>query len=781
MIAEFIGLMLVCASHDNNVEWNGVSHVTWLDRRPLCPVNGEAFTVYFQAYINDLTDAKVHVTNNGVDSEVDAVYDHDRGPYAVWRASIPAMTGTTLSYWIELIDGVTSAYLSASGMSWSVPVDGGFQLNKTTLTHAPLGATPVTGGTVFKVWAPNATQAFIRGDFNGWGTGNPMTKQGQDFIAFVAGAHAGQQYKYNFNPGDLWRPDPRARQFKTSDGSYNSIIVDPLAFTWHDGNYHPPYFEDLIIYELHVGTFSGLNDPVASGSNPGTYRDVAAHVGHLVQLGVTAVELMPINEFPTSMSVGYNPVSMFAPESGLGSPADFKYMVDTLHANGIAVLLDIVWNHISPSDNFLWNFDSGSAQSYFHTPDVQTPWGSQADFGRGEVRQYYVDSAIHWTDEYHIDGFRFDGTDFMNRYPQEAEGWSLMQWFNNTLDNRAVDKISIAEQLPNDFYVTKPTSEGGAGFDSQWHDPWVDNLRNAIGDAAFGDPSMGSIQSAVNGDGSYLYGTYLTRYFELHDELMPSTGGSRAVNWIDTTWPHDDIWAKGRTKLAQGLTLLVPGIPALFMGSEWLEDTNLCGGDANGACRIDWAKKTTYANIFKFYQDAVALRKAYGCFRSNAGWQVTHVNDGGNVLAFQRWDNSGNVCLVVANFSNNNFYGYRLGFPQAGAWQTALNSQSAFYDGNNVGNTAITTEGTAWDGFAQSALVDLPQMGLVVFKWGMPPPPPCPGDLDGNRQVDLSDLAILLGDYGCTTGTCIGDLNDDGFTDLGDLAAMLSAYGLVCP
>ncbi|MBI3758819.1 MAG: alpha amylase C-terminal domain-containing protein, partial [Deltaproteobacteria bacterium] len=289
------------------------------------------------------------------------------------------------------------------------------------------------------------------------------------------------------------------------------------------------------------------------------------------------------------------------------------------------------------------------------------------------------------------------------------------------------------------------------------------------------------IASALNGDGDFLYGTYLTRYFELHDEVLASTGGSRAVNWIDTTAPHDDMWAKGRTKLAQGLTLFVPGIPAMFMGSEWLEDANLCAGDSNGSCRIDWSRNATYAHIVQYYHDAIAVRKANGCFRSNAGWQVSHVNDGGNVLAFQRWDGSGNVCLVVANFSNNDYYGYRLGFPQSGCWQTVLNSQSSFYDGDNVGNSAITTEGTAWDGFAQSALVDLPQMGLMVYKWGTPPPPPCPADLDGNHIVDLSDLSIQLAHYGQAGTAASGDLTGDGFVDLSDLAIMLAAYGTNCP
>lgn len=772
-------LVLMLAGPDNNVEWDGISHIAYLDRRPLCPVNGETFTVYFQAYKNDLTSARV-VLNNGGTTYVDATYDHDRGPYAVWKATIPAMVGTSLSYYIELTDGSDTDYYSVGGMSDNPPVDGGFVVDKTTLSHAPLGATPATGGVVFRVWAPNATQAWVKGEFNAWGTTAPMTKTGSYFAAYVAGATAGQQYKYFFNPGGIWKADARAARLNPTD-NYNGYVINPLAFAWTDGNWQPPAFGDMLIYELHVGTFSGYHDPVASGSIPGTYRDVAAHAADLQDLGINMVELMPYTEFPTDYSMGYNPVNPWSPEWKLGTPDDFRYMVNALHAHGVGVIADIVWNHVSPTDNYLWNYDSTSAQIYFKVPDVQTPWGSQYDFSRAEVRDYLVQSAMTWIDQSHIDGFRMDATLYMDN-TQTSDGYAVMQTFNSAINNRAVDRIAIAEQLPNDPNITKPTNLGGVGFDAQWHDNWVDNLRAAVFAAASGDPSMSSLASALNGNGSFLYGTNLLRYFESHDEAAPASGGDRAVNVIDTTAPHDDLYAKGRTKLAQGLTFLVPGVPMILMGNEWLESIDVGGGNSGGADRIDWAKKTTYANIYHYYKDLFALRKANACFKGNAGWQVTHVNDTANVIAFQRWDGAGNAALVVASLNNSNMSGYRLGFPQAGTWTEALNSQSSLYDGNNFGNGGqITTTAVAYDGFAQSATLNLPQMGLLVFTSS--PPAPCPGDLTGDRLVDLSDLAIVLANYGLsgTATPAQGDLTGDHNVDLSDISLILSLYGQTCP
>jgi len=694
---------------DGNVEGSGVSHVAWLDRDPLCPVDGETFTVRFQAYRDDLTSARLNV-NDGALSWIDAARTGVRGPYDLWSAQVPATASTSLAYFVELVDGGDVDYLSVGGVSDDPPGDGGFVVDFATLAHAPAGATPLPGGgTVFKVWSPDRTTAHVRGEFNGWGTGDPLAKVGEYFVGRVAAAAPGHMYKYFFQ-NSHWNTDARARSLNPSD-NYNAHIVDPHAYVWQVADFDVPDFEEMVIYQLHVGTFAGLNDPYGSAPFPAGYADAAARAGHLAELGVNAVMLNPITEFPWDISGGYNPVTQWAPEWKYGTPDDLKAMVDAFHAHGIAVILDIVWNHFAYDDNFLWNYDG--TQIYYDDEVVTTPWGDQADFDREGVRDYFADSALLWLDEYRLDGFRMDATSYMNIAPQQAAGWTLMQRLNDEMDNRFADKIAIAEQLPDNPWVTRPTSLSGAGFDAQYHDAFTDDLRQEVFDAALGDPEMWKIRDIINGSGTYLEGRQVVNYLELHDEAWPSSGGQRIVKTIDTTAPHDDEWAKGRVKLAQGLVMTAPGIPAILQGTEWLEDVDF---GAESEFRIDWSKKTTYAEVFAYFQDLIGLRKASPALRADAGVDVFHLNESGNVLAFQRYDLSGNILVVVANFGNADHASYRIGLPLGGTWTELLNSQDAAYGGDGPTNPGdIAAEAVGADGFDQSAEIALAGMGLIVL------------------------------------------------------------------
>ncbi len=750
------------AQQDNNVEWNGISHLEWQDRRPLCPVGGERFEVRFQTYRDDLTAARVLVDGA---VWVDAAVVESRGPYDVWAATVPAAVGDTLGYLIEMTDGSDTDYLSRSGMTDDTPVGQDFGLDFVTLEHAPVGATPVTGGTVFKVWSPNRSTVHVRGEFNGWSLDDPLTKVGEHFIGFVAGAGHGQQYKYFFNNG-LWNSDPRARRLNPTD-NLNSYIIDPERYQWQTEGFSPPAAEDLVIYQLHVGSFAGRNDPFGNTGNPSGYRDVAARASHLAELGINAVMLNPIHEFPGDFSGGYNPISQWAVEWRLGTPDDLKFMIDELHANGIAVLLDIVWNHFSPTDNFLWNYDG--TQLYFDTPVVDTPWGPQADFDKDGVREYFLDSVVLLLEEYRFDGFRFDGSDFTNIGENEASGWSLMQGLNELVDRRYVDKTVIAEQLPDDAWVTRPVALGGAGFDAQYHDAFNDNLRSEIFDAAFGDPEMWRIADILEGSGQYLEGAQVLNYFELHDEAWSLSGGERAVRTIDPVFPYDDEWARGRTTLAQGLTAMGPGIPAILMGTEWLEDADF------EQAKIDWSKKVTYAGTFAFYRDLYSLRVGNTALRASSPFAMFHLNESGNVIGFQRFNLDGEVYVVIANFSNTDYASYRIGLPQEGRWVEVLNNQSAAYGGSGLDNPGvIESEPMGYDGFAQSAEIVLAKMGLVVLRWELD----CAADLNGDGEVNTQDVLLFLNLWVAEDGAA--DWDGNGVVDTRDVLAFLNEWAAGC-
>ncbi len=744
-----VGLLL--AGADDNVEWAGVSHIGHADRRPLCPVAGETFSVRFQTFRFDITAARVRVTSDVI-AYFDATFVADRGPYAIWEAQLPA-TGpaASFSYLIELTDGTDTDYLSPAGMSEDLPADA-WSIDYTTLVHAPIGATPATGGTVFKVWAPSRSTCHVRGDFNNWSLADPLLKVGEHFVGFAANALPGQEYKFFFN-NNKWNTDARARQVNPID-NLNSVIIDPFAYPWGDADFTPPPFEELVIYEMHVGTFAGRNDPVASGAIPATYADVAAHVDHFVELGVNAVELTPINEFPFDFSAGYNPITMFAPEWKYGDPDDLKHMIDVLHQNGIAVIVDIVWNHFSPTDNFMWNYDG--SQLYFDSPAIDTPWGAQADFDQAGVRDYFIDSLVLWLEEYHIDGIRMDATEFMDI---QSSGWGLMQRMNDLFDNRYADKLSSAEQLPDDPWITRPTDLGGAGFDAQWHDRFTDDLRQEIFDAAFGDPEMWKIAGIINGSGTYLNRTSVINYLELHDEAWPSSGGQRMVVTIDPSDPHDSEFARGRTMLGQGIVATAPGIPMVLQGSEWLESTDFGGGSAAGADRIDWSKKETYSDVFDYYSDLYRIRRTNGALRANAGHQIIQQNESGNVIAWQRFDLDGNVLLIVANFSNNDYTNYRVGAPAAGRWYELLNSQAAGYGGNGLTNCgSVDTTAGNFDGQPQSIEITVPRMGLLVLRHNEPPDDFL--DADGDTLVDAcDDQNAVPGDLNCDGTVSVGDIN----------------------
>jgi len=344
----------------------------------------------------------------------------------------------------------------------------------------------------------------------------------------------------------------------------------------------------------------------------------------------------------------------------------------------------------------------------------------------------------------------------------QPSGWSLMQRINAAIKRRAVHKISIAEELPNTPSVTESS---GASFDAQWHDPFVDNVRQEIADARYGPSGVEvwKIRDAIN-DSSFPNKAKLVRYVEAHDEA----GNEQRLPYTFDGDPQS-VWARGRCKLAQGLALLSPGIPMFFQGGEWLEETPFNSQHAN---RLDWNKAIARSAFTLYFHDLIRTRRSNCSMRANAGFNVHHTNETDDVIAFHRWDLSGNQTLVVASLNNSNLYNYRIGFPAAGTWYEILNSQASVYEGNGVGNGGqVVTEAVPRDGLSHSAVLTIPQMGLLVFRHESPPgryP-----DLDSDGDVDLRDYALLQLQAGVQGCGLAADFNEDARVDAGDVAELV--------
>lgn len=580
--------------------------------------------------------------------------------------------------------------------------------------------TPDVNGTTFRVWAPNANEVHVAGTFNGWSDWRTrMVSEGNgNWSLDVRNVKHGANYQYVIRNGGqkLWRNDPRARQVTNSVG--DSVVIDPSHYQWQSNGFATPNWNEMVLYEMHIGTF---NDPFPGGA-VGTFQQAEQRLDDLAELGVNVIQLMPIAEFAGDYSWGYNYGHPFAVESSYGGANALKSFVDAAHARGIAVTSDVVNNHWGPTDMDLWRFDGWAEGNYggiYFYQDVrsQTPWGdTRPDYGRGEVRQFIRDNALYWLEEYRLDGLRWDSTSYMRRGPTGdiPEAWSLMQWANNDIDWFQGWKIQIAEDMWSNEWITKPTSVGGAGFDAQWDPNFVHPMRGALVAASDNDRDMGSVRDALN----YRYnGDAFGRviYTESHDEN--ANGGSRLPEEI---WPGNaDSWySKKRSTLGAALVLTAPGIPMLFQGQEFLEDGYFDDGDP-----LDWSKRTTYSGIRNLYRDLIRLRRNWFNHTrglQGQGMQVHHVNNSDKMIAFHRWDQggAGDDVVVIANFSDRAWSNYRIGLPRAGTWRVRFNSDWSGYDaffGDHPSNDVVANTSLSWDGMPQSGEISIGPYTVVIL------------------------------------------------------------------
>jgi 1,4-alpha-glucan branching enzyme len=593
-----------------------------------------------------------------------------------------------------------------------------------------MGTILIPGGVAFRVWAPFASEVFAAGEFNQWSTtANPFASEGNGYWSVeVPGAKIGDEYQFVLRKGGgplIWRKNPYASAVVNSSG--NAIIHDP-TFDWTGDNFAMPPWNELVIYEMHVGTF---ND--APGQGPGTFDQTTVKLPYLRDLGINAIEIMPVAEFAMDYSWGYNPAQPFSVESALGGPQGLYRFVKAAHAQGIAVLLDVVYNHFGPGDLDLWRFDGWfSAENdggiyFYDTARVHTPWGeNRPDYGRGEVRQYIRDNVLFWLNKYRLDGLRFDSVvnirnrDGKNNDPSGdlPDGWGLLQWINNEIHASQPWKVTIAEDLQDNEWITKETGAGGAGFCTQWDAGFVHPIRSAIITANDGDRDMLAIRDALY----HRYnGNALQRviYTESHDEV--ANGKSRVPEEI---WPgHADSWfSRKRSTLGAAMVFTAPGIPMIFQGQEFLED-----GYFQDTVPLDWRRLQAFSGIHLLYRDLIRLRRNWSDETRGLRGQhihVHHVNDTDKVVAFHRWDNCGpgDDVVVVANFANRSYDSYTIGMPRAGQWRMRLNSDWQGYSadfGNHLGYDT-TAGGGPVDNMPYQANVGIGPYSVLILSQDNP-------------------------------------------------------------
>jgi 1,4-alpha-glucan branching enzyme len=587
-----------------------------------------------------------------------------------------------------------------------------------------MGAIPSAKGVAFRVWAPNAEKVYVIGSFNNWNeTSAPLVReQNGDWSIIIPDAKPGDEYRYMIHgpAGPLSRIDPHAR--KVTNAAGNGIIYEPKAFAWGEDIFNMATGNELVIYEMHIGTFN-----VKETGHPGTFQSAIEKFPYLKELGINAIEVMPIAEFSGDFSWGYNPAHPFAVKSTYGGPDDFKLFVKVAHEQGIAVILDVVYNHLGPGDLDLWQFDGWSENEkggiYFYNNQCsQTPWGeTRPDYGRGEVRQYLRDNALMWFEEYHIDGLRWDMIIYIasidgnqeNQANAIPEGWSLMQWINVEIQQLFPGKISIGESMRNNSWVTKDVGAGGAGFNTQWDAEFVHPIRQAV--ILLDDKlrDAGEVGKAIE----HRYDEDAFKrviYTESHDEI--ANGRARVPEEI---WPGkvDSWFSKKRSTLGAAIVLTSPGIPMIFQGQELLEDRWFQDKDP-----IDWSRVEGENGILSMYRDLIALRRnRSGVTRGLCGQNIRiyHVNNEAKVIVFHRWDEQGptDSVVVVVNMTNQNRDGYVIGFPRAGLWKTRFNSDSYNYGPNFANHPTADVEAREEesDGLPCSGEIGIGPYTVVIF------------------------------------------------------------------
>jgi maltooligosyltrehalose trehalohydrolase len=421
--------------------------------------------------------------------------------------------------------------------------------------------------THFRVWAPDAKDVAVRvHGRNGVSRDLPLTAEAGGYhAALVAGIGAGDRYVYRLDGRDLADPASRFQP----DGPFGpSQVVDPSLFTWTDTEWRGAALPGQVLYEMHVGTFT----------DGGTWRSAMVRLPDLAGVGVTALEIMPVSDFPGRFGWGYDGVFPYAPTRLYGSPDDFRAFVDRAHALGLAVILDVVYNHLGPDGCVFSQY----AKSYF-TSRYSNEWGDALNFDgadAGPVREYFGSNGAYWIDEFHLDGLRLDATQSIHDSSSEHIIAVIGTRARKAAGDRSI--ILVTENEPQDVRMLRPIQEGGYGLDAAWNDDFHHSAVVALtgrSEAYFTD-HRGVPQEFVSAARhGYLFQGQ--RYGWQKQNRGTPTSGLHPATFVNFTENHDQLansgngsrmhlrTAPGRYRAMTALLLLMPGTPMLFQGQEF--------------------------------------------------------------------------------------------------------------------------------------------------------------------------------------------------------------------
>jgi maltooligosyltrehalose trehalohydrolase len=510
----------------------------------------------------------------------------------------------------------------------------------------PIGAEPLSGGVHFRVWAPRCREVVV--EIEGLESAALQSEPDGYFSLWSRPARVGMRYRFRLDQGEAALPDPASR-FQPEGPHGPSEIVDPGDFAWTDGAWCGVAREHLVIYEMHVGTFT------PEGSWDAALRELPA----LAELGITCLELMPVAEFSGRFGWGYDGVDLFAPTRLYGEPVDFRRFVDGAHALGIAVILDVVYNHVGPEGNHLKSF----SPAYF-TDRYDNEWGEAINFDgpdSGPTREFFVANAGYWIDEYHLDGLRLDATQQIFDRSEDHILAAIVRQVRSA--GRGRTTFVVGENEPQQAKLVRPAECGGYGLDALWNDDFHHSAMVALTgrhEAYYSDYSGRPREFVAAAEHGFLYqgqryqwqrkprGTpaldlpaeCFVVFLQNHDQIANSGTGERC----------HALTSPGRLRAMTAYLLLMPGIPMLFQGQEFAASTpffyfadpgtelsrDVCRGrrsflaqfpslatsemqaklvdpgdiDTFGRSVLDLGERHRHAAIYALHRDLLALRRA---------------------------------------------------------------------------------------------------------------------------------------------------------------------------